>query len=113
MYPKRPPDYGLKRFFYQTLGWHWSEANRALRRGNQSPYYVSCEDLARSTAELSLDDNVILGCSLEEEVEYKEGYHRHRLQMNAIDAILHKVAPETKAWLNGSYVSWKPTLSHV
>ena len=75
MYPNRPPDYGLKRFFYQTLGWHWSEANRALRRGNQPPYYVSCGDLARSTEELSLDDNVIPGCSLEEELEYEESYH--------------------------------------
>ena len=32
---------------------------------------------------------------------YEEGYHRHRLQMNAIDAILHRVSLETKAWLNG------------
>ena len=101
MYPNMPPDYGLKRFFYQTLDWHWSEADWALRRGNQPPYYVSCRDLARSTEELGLDDNVILGRSLEEKLEYKEGYHRHRPQMNAIDAILHKVAPETKAWLNG------------
>ena len=75
MYPNRPPDDGLKRFFYQTLGWHWSEADRALRRGNQPPYYVSCGDLARSTAELSLDDNVIPGHSLEEELEYEESYH--------------------------------------
>ena len=93
-------DYGLKRFFCQTLGWHWSEADRALRRGNQPPYYVSCGNLARSTKELSLDDNVLPRRSLEEELEYEEGYHRHRLQMNAIDVILHKVAPETKAWLN-------------
>ena len=76
-----------------------------MRRGNQPPYYVSCGDLARSTEELSLDDNVIPGRSLEEELEYEEGYHRHKLQMNAIDAILHKVAPESKAWLNGGPIS--------
>ena len=101
MYSNRPPNYGSKRFFYQTLGWHWSEADRALRRGNQPLYYVSCRDLARSAEELSLDDNVIPRRSPEEELEYEEGYHRHRLQMNAIDAILHKVVPKTKAWLNG------------
>ena len=101
MYPNRPPDYRLKRFFYQTLCWHWSEADRALRRGNQPPYYVSCGDLARSIEELSLDDNVIPGRSLEEELELEESYHQNRLFMNAIDAILHKVALETKAWLNG------------
>ena len=51
--------------------------------------------------ELSLDDNSLLGRSLEEELEYEEGYHRHKLHMNAIDAIQHRVSPETKAWLNG------------
>ena len=101
MYPNRPPNHGLKRFFYQTLDWHWSEADRALRRGNQPPYYVSCGDLARSTTELSLDDNVIPRRSLEEELEDEESYHQNKLQLNAIDAILHKVALETKAWLNG------------
>ena len=59
------------------------------------------EILFRTTAELSLDDNVIPGRSLEEELKYDEGYHRQRLQMNAIDAILYKVASETKAWLKG------------
>ena len=44
MYPNRPLDYGLKRFFYKTLGWHWSEADWALRRGNQPPYYILCGD---------------------------------------------------------------------
>ena len=96
-----PPDYGLKRFFYQTLGWHWSEEDQALRRENQPLYYVSSRNLVRSTAELSLDDNSLSECSLEEELIYQKGYHRHRLQMNAIDAILHRVSLETKAWLNG------------
>ena len=88
LYPNMPLDYGLKRFFYQTLGWHWSSEDWTLRRGNQPPYYVSFENLVRSTSELSLDDNVIPGCSLEEELMYEEEYHQHRLQMNAIDAIL-------------------------
>ena len=72
LYPNRPLDYGLKRCFYQTLGWHWSEEDRALKRGNQPPYYVSFGNLARSTAELSLDDNSLLGRSLEEELMYEE-----------------------------------------
>ena len=48
LYSNRPPDYGLKRFFYQTLGSHWSSEDRALRRRNQPPY-VSSGNLARST----------------------------------------------------------------
>ena len=96
MYPNMPSDYGLKRFFYQTLGWHWSE-DRALRRGNQPLYYVSCGDLARTTTKLNLNDNFLPGHSLEEELEYEDGYYQHRLQMNAIDAILHRVSSETKA----------------
>ena len=51
--------------------------------------------------ELSLDDNVIPRRSQEEELEYKESYHQNKLQLNAIDAILHKGAPKTKTWLNG------------
>ena len=101
MYPNRPPDYGLKRFFYQTLGWHWSSEDGALRRRNQSPYYISSGNLTKSTKELSLDDNDMPGLSLEKKLMYEEGYYRHRLQMNAIDAILHRISPETKAWLNG------------
>ena len=99
LYSNSPPNYGLKRFFYQTLDLHWSSEDGALRRGNQPPYYVSSRNLARSIAELSVDDNVMPGHLLEEELMYEERYHRHRLQMNAIDAILHRVSPETKAWL--------------
>ena len=51
--------------------------------------------------ELSLDDDDVPGRLLEDKLEYEEGYHHHRLQMNASDAILHRVSPETKAWLNG------------
>ena len=61
----------------------------------------SLEILLGQLQDLSLDDDSLLGRSLEEELEYKEGYHRHKLQMNAIDAILHRVSPKTKAWLNG------------
>ena len=69
-----------------------------MKRGNQPLYYVSSANLAKSTVELSLDDDDVPGCSLQDELEYEEGYHRYKLQMNAI---LHKVSPETKAWLNG------------
>ena len=100
LYSNKPPDYGFKRFFYQTLGWHWNSEDRALKRGNQPPYYVFSGNLARLTAKLNLDDDDMLRRSLEDELEYKEGYHRHRLQMNADDAILHRVSLETKAWPN-------------
>ena len=45
LYPNKPFDYGLKGFFYQTLGWHWNSKNRALKRGNQSPTMFSLEIL--------------------------------------------------------------------
>ena len=37
----------------------------------------------------------------EEELMYKAGYHQNRLQLAAIDAILHRVSPETLRWLQG------------
>ena len=37
----------------------------------------------------------------EEEVMYDVGYHRNRLKLAAIDAILHRVSPETLQWLQG------------
>ena len=75
LYSNKPPDYGLKRFFYQTLGWHWNSEDRALRRGNQPSYNVSSRNLTRLTAKLSVDDDDVPERSLEDELEYKEGYH--------------------------------------
>ena len=37
----------------------------------------------------------------EEEVMYDVGYHQSRLKLVAIDAILHRVSPETLRWLQG------------
>ena len=36
-----------------------------------------------------------------EELMYMAGYHRNRLKLAAIDAILYKVSPETSQWLQG------------
>jgi hypothetical protein len=33
LYPNKPPEHGLKRFLYQTLGWHWDITSRQLKRG--------------------------------------------------------------------------------
>ena len=50
-----------------------------MKRENQSFYYVFSRNLARSTIELSLNDDDVPGRSLEDELEYEEGYHRYKL----------------------------------
>ena len=37
----------------------------------------------------------------EKELMYEARYHRNRLQLAVIDAILHGVSPETLQWLQG------------
>ena len=39
LYPNKPPEHGLKRLFYQSLGWHWDTTSRQLKRGNYPPWY--------------------------------------------------------------------------
>ena len=39
LYPNKSPDHDLKRFFYQSLGWHWDTTSRLLKRGNQPHWY--------------------------------------------------------------------------
>ena len=101
MYPNKPPDFGLKRFFYQTVGWHWDGDLGVLRRGLRPPFYASSGLPARTTADLRQDEDDMPGRSGPDELEYEERYHRNKLQVAAIDAILHRVSPETRAWLSG------------
>lgn len=104
LYPNKPPNYKMKLFLYQTLGWHWHEGSWSLRRGINPPYYASSGELARTTAELrmDIDDLPNQGSSTgADEVHWEEIYHRNRLKYAAIDSILHRVAPELKIWLNG------------
>ena len=40
---------------------------------------------------------------------YDVGYHRNKLKLAAIDAILHRVSPETLQWLQGRPRPSRPT----
>ena len=44
-----------------------------------------------------------------EELMYDIGYHRNRLKLAAIDAILHKFSPKTLRWLQGGPRPRRPT----
>ena len=103
LYPNKPPKHGLKRFFYQTLGWHWDTTSRQLKRGNHPPWYnatghesVSLHDLEQDADDMPMERDPRL------ELQLEEGYHQNRLQLNAIDALLHRVADDAVLiWLHG------------
>jgi hypothetical protein len=103
LYPNKPPEHGLKRFFYQTLGWHWDTTSRQLKSGKHPPWYnanglesVSEHDLDQDADDIPLERDPIF------ELQLEEGYHHNRLQLSAIDALLHRVTSEAVLkWLNG------------
>ena len=103
LYPNKPPDHGLKRFLYQTLEWHWDTTSRQLRRGAQPPWYnaaglesVSEHDLAEDAHDMPTERDPRF------ELQLEVGYHKNRLQLAAIDALLHRVADDAVLrWLNG------------
>jgi hypothetical protein len=104
MYPNKPPNFGYKLFFYQTLGWHWDANSNQLKRGLHSPFYNSSGQKAAETTALQAGYEG-LGELAEtngtDDLVYEENYHRARLELSAIDAILHRVSPELKVWLEG------------
>jgi len=103
LYPNKPPEHGLKRFFYQVLGWHWDTTSRQLKSGKHPPWYnaagvesVSEHDLEQDADDISLEQDPSV------ELEFEERYHKHRLQLAAIDALLHRVTDDVVLkWLNG------------
>jgi hypothetical protein len=104
LYPNKPPDHPLKRFFYQTLQWHWDPSCNQLKRGIQPPFLNSSRQIASTTLELrrayrGLGD--LEASTGTDDLVFEENYHRSRLMLGAIDAILHKVSPELKIWLDG------------
>ena len=104
MYPNTPPNFEYKLFFYQVLGWHWDSNSNQLRRGLHSPFYNSMGEPAIDTTALRLQYEGLEELSDAhgtDDLVFEENYHRARLELNAIDAILHKVSPELKIWLEG------------
>jgi hypothetical protein len=103
LYPNKPPEHGLKRFLYQTLGWHWDTTSRQLKRGRHPPWYNAAG--LESVSELELEEDAHdmpgRGDSILE-LQFETRYHKHRLQLAAIDALLHRVTDDAVLrWLNG------------
>jgi hypothetical protein len=111
LYPGRAPDFGLKLFFYQTFGWHLVSDTGQLARGkairlvNSMGDYVCDRDPNRDPN--AQGDDVGLP-EAELDIEYEEGYHASRLECSAVDAILHRAAPEVMAWLGGGQRPRRP-----
>ena len=103
LYPNKAPEHGLKRFLFQTLGWHWDTTSRTLKKGRQPPWYNSCGEESVSLYELEQDAEDMPGeRDPVYELELEQGYHNNRLMLNAIDALLHRVVDgPVILWLNG------------
>jgi hypothetical protein len=101
--PTSPPEHGLKRFFYQILGWHWDTTSRQLKSGKHPPWYNAAGVESVSDHDLEQDvDDMPMERDPRFELELEERYHKYRLQLAAIDALLHRVTDDAVLkWLNG------------
>lgn len=107
MYPDNPLGYGMKMFFYQTMGWHWNPQRKELVHGlGPKPYYNSSGERAVDTLELrrAYRGTPLAENTGTEDLYWEECYHRKRMLLAALDAILNEVAPELKDWLNGGKI---------
>jgi hypothetical protein len=100
---QQAPEHGLKRFLYQTLGWHWDTTSRQLKRGRYPPWYNAADLESISEHELEEDAHDMPGehdSTLE--LHFETSYHKHRLQLAAIYVLLHRVTDDAVLrWLNG------------
>ena len=78
VYPNKPLEHGLKRFFYQCIGWHWDTTNKQSKKGHHPPWYnAAChESISQHKLEQNVDDIPMerdprLELQLEEEVQPK------------------------------------------
>jgi hypothetical protein len=103
LYPNKPTEHGLKRFFYQTLGWHWDTTSRQLKNGKHPPWYnvAGLESVSEHDLEQDADDRP-MERDPRFELELEERYHKHMLQLATIDALLHKITDDAVLkWLSG------------
>ena len=84
------------------MNWQWHEPSQTLWPSIHSPFYASSGEPAKTTT--SLQENA---CHLLEQLYWEEMYHRQRLIYQAINAIINRVDPKVKAWLEGGP---KPTM---
>ena len=101
LYPNKPPNYGMKQFFYQTLGYYYDKAQSQIVRGRNPTPYNYAGELATTNADLVADGGDLPGRHEQSELLLEENYQGHRLHMQAMDALLHKISPETLRWLKG------------
>ena len=103
LYPNKPPNYGMKMFLYQALGWHWNAQKSTIELGTRPPFYASSGELAASTEDIHMyrEDVPERDATEDYELIWEESYYTNRLVYSAVDAIRHKIAPELKSWLEG------------
>ena len=91
----------MKIFFYQTLGWQWDTTNKQLKSSKHPPWFNATGLKSISEHDLEQDAND-MPMEREARLELEEGYHQNKLQLSAIDALLHKVTDyAVLGWLNG------------
>ena len=103
LYPNKPPEHGLKRFFYQYIGWHWDTTSKQLKRGHHPHWYNAAGYESISQHELEQDaDDISMERDPRFELQLEDGYHQNRMQLSAIDALWHRVTDDAVIkWLNG------------
>ena len=86
------------------MGRHWNCQRKELVHGlGPPPYYNSSGERAVEDLELrrAYHGTAMARNTGTEELHWEEGYHRKRLLVVVLNAILDDVAPEVKEWLNG------------
>ena len=74
-----------------------------MKKNNHRPWYNASSHESVSLYDLEQDvEDMPLGRDPRYELQLDEGYHQNRLQLNTIDALLHKVVDDAVLiWLHG------------
>jgi hypothetical protein len=102
-YISTSPRVWLEKIFYQCLGWHWNTTSGQLKRCNYPSWYNAADFESVSEHDLEQDvDDMPMEWDPRIELKFEEGYHQNMLQLNAIDALLHRLTDDAVLkWLNG------------
>jgi hypothetical protein len=105
LYPNKPPDYGLKMFFYNVMGWHFDRERQTLLKDvGPGPHYNSEGELAQTNEQLNalfrgLED-VQDARDAEVAIVAERTYHHPQLKAKALEIILNDISPELKVLLD-------------
>lgn len=103
LFPNKPPNHGMKRFLYQTFGWHWDATTMQIQRGVQPPFYNAAGEPSISEHELEEDAHEMpVERDSHFEAHLEQSYHNARTQLEAVEALLNRVTDDAVLrWLNG------------